>query len=135
MKTIQDEIAFRGVKIIDIGYITVVYFFIAFFLSTWLDARVLGKFDPKAAARKSTGRLLGECVLHVYAIGVLIYIVRNLVELIPSPLEGVAGLEHRRVKELGNAAVFTFIFLLFQRHLREKLLYIADRIYASGSIR
>lgn len=127
MKTIQDELLFRTIKITDIGYITVLYFFSAFFLSTWVDYRLLGKFDPRAADKKTVGRLLAECLLHVYLIGALIYIARNLIELIPSPLDGIAGFEHRRVKELGNAAVFTFIFLLFQRHLREKLLYIGDR--------
>jgi hypothetical protein len=129
MKTVKDELVFRAIKITDIGYITVLYFFTAFLLSTWVDYRLLGRFDPKKADAKSTAQLLMECVLHVYLVGVLIYIIRNIIELIPSPLDGIAGFQHSRVKELTNAAVFTFIFLLYQRNLREKLFYIGDRIY------
>jgi hypothetical protein len=125
----QKELAFRGVKILDIGYIAMIYFALAFFLSTWMDRRVFGEFDAEMAARKSTWRLVAECVLHIYMVGVIAYVVRNIVELVPSPFEGVAGLEHKRVKELTNATVFVFIFLFFQHHLREKLEYINKRIW------
>jgi len=128
-RTISQELAFRMVKIGDIGYITVLYFLLAFFISTWVDVRLMGPFKRQVADRKSTGRLLGECILHIYLVGILIYIVRNVVELIPSPFNGIQGFEHRRVKELTNAAVFTFIFLFYQRHLRDKLLYLGDRLY------
>ena len=123
------ELVFRVVKIGDIGYITTIYFLLAFFVSTWVDVRLLGPFQRERNARKSTARLLGECILHIYVVGILIYIVRNLVELIPSPFDGIQGFEHRRVKELTNAAVFTFIFLFYQKHLREKLFYLSERIY------
>lgn len=128
-RTPVQELGFRLIKIADIGYITVLYFLIAFFLSTWVDVRLLGPFKPEVAAQKSTHRLLGECILHIYLIGILIYITRNMVELIPSPFNGIQGFEHLRVKELTNAAVFTFIFLFYQRHLREKLVFLGDRIY------
>lgn len=128
-RTPSQELVFRVVKIGDIGYITTIYFLLAFFISTWVDIRLLGPFQRERAARKSTGRLLGECILHIYLVGVLIYIVRNVVELVPSPFNGIQGFEHRRVKELTNAAVFTFIFLFYQKHLREKLFYLSERIY------
>lgn len=128
-RTPLQETAFRLIKIADIGYITVLYFLLAFFMSTWVDVRLIGPFQPEVAAQKSTNRLLWECILHIYLVGILIYITRNLVELIPSPFNGLQGFDHRRVKELTNAAVFTFIFLFYQKHLREKLLFLGDRIY------
>jgi hypothetical protein len=127
--TPSNELAFRTVKIMDIGYITTIYFVAAFFISTWIDRRVLGPFKPEVADRKTTLRLFLECLAHIYVVGVVIYIMRNIVEKIPSPWNGVAGLDHLRVKELTNAAVFTFIFLFYQKHLRDKLFYLSDRIY------
>lgn len=121
------NLLFRVVKIADIGYITTLYFFVAFFLSIGID-HTLGTFDPKSADAKSTARLFAECILHVFAVGVITYIVRNIAELVPSPFDGIAGLIHARVKELGNASVFVFIFLFFQQHLRDKLTYLSKRL-------
>jgi hypothetical protein len=91
---------------------------------------MLGPFDAKKAASKSTARLILEVVLHIWTIGVLVYIARNVVELIPFPLNGVHGFEHKRVKELSNAAVFTFVTLFFQKNLRARMEYTYERIYA-----
>lgn len=126
---VKNELAFRAAKIMDIGYITTLYFVSAFVLSTWIDRRIMGPFNPVVAARKSTLRLFTECLAHIYMVGILVYIMRNVAEKIPSPWNGVAGLDHLRVKELTNAAVFTFIFLFYQKHLRDKLFYLSDRLY------
>lgn len=126
--TLQKDILLRSIKIIDIGYITIIYFMLGFYLSIWIDSK-LGEFDKEKAHSKSLFRLTMECVLHIYLIGVLIYIMRNLVEKIPFPLNGIEGFNHLKVKELTNAAVFTFIFVLYQKHLRMKLEYIRERIF------
>jgi hypothetical protein len=126
--TILDELIIRSIKVIDIGYIAVIYFTLAFFISGSID-KWLGKFEAKA--RKSTLRLAAEVILHIWCIGVIVYIVRNIVERIPFPLNGIRGFEHRRVKELSNAAVFTFVMLFFQKHLRHKLEYLYERVFGS----
>lgn len=130
--TLQKDILLRSIKIIDIGYITIIYFMLAFYLSIWVDAK-LGDFDKEKAASKSTFRLTLESIFHIYLIGVLIYIMRNLVEKIPFPLDGVQGFIHLKVKELTNAAVFTFIFILYQKHLRAKLEYIRERMFKKNT--
>lgn len=132
MITLKDDIILRSIKIIDIGYIAVIYFTLAFFISGSID-KWLGKFDKKSeeTARKSTLRLAAEVILHIWCIGVIVYIARNVVEHIPFPLDGLRGFEHKRVKELSNAAVFTFIMLFFQKHLRNKLEYLYERVFGS----
>lgn len=125
------ELVIRSIKVVDIGYIAVIYFCLAFFLSALYD-KVLGKFDTLAADKKSTITLFAEVIVHIWCIGITVYIVRNLVELIPFPLNGVYGFEHKRVKELSNAAVFTFILLFFQKHLREKLDYLYVRVFSKN---
>ncbi len=118
----------RSIKILDIGYITIIYFYIGFFLSNWIDQQI-GEFDPEAQQSKSTGRLLSECILHVYMIAVLTYLIRNIVPLIPFPLDGIYGYSHSKVKELTSAAVFVFVFYYYQSNLRKRLAYIASRFH------
>lgn len=126
--TWQRDITLRSIKVLDIGYIAAIYFTLAFFLSTWVDMK-LGAFDPKEQEHKPTYQLVFECIFHIYLVGVLVYIVRNLVEKIPFPLDGVQGFIHLKVKELTNATVFVFIFLLYQKNLRDRLDYIRTRLY------
>lgn len=121
------EIILRTIKIIDIGFITIIYVFISFFTSVEIDNK-LGKFNPIKANKKSLFRIFLELCLHIYLIGVYIYIVRNIIELIPYPLQGYEGYDHIRLKELGGGVMFAFVFFSFQYNLREKMLYFYNRI-------
>ena len=131
-KRIQDFTRL-SIKVLDIGYITIVYFFIGFFLSIWIDTQI-GEFNPEAQQSKSTIRLLSECILHVYTIAILTYLIRNLVPLIPFPLDGIYGYSHNKVKELTSASVFVFVFYYYQKNLRNRLSYIASRFHLKISI-
>jgi len=126
--TWQRDLLLRSIKIVDIGYITTIYFLLAFFLSNYIDSK-LGKFNEQEADKKTITRLIIECIIHIYLIGILIYVVRNLMEFLPFPLDGYQGFIHLKVKELTNATVFVFIFLIFQYHLRQKLNYIRKRVF------
>ena len=119
---LTQDLLMRGIKIIDIGYITVIYMAFSFFFALLTD-KIMGKFDEKKEALKPTWQLTIELIISVWLYGVLIYVVRNLVELIPFPLDGYQGFEHSRVKELGSAMVFTFTYLLFSNYLKNKLSY------------
>ena len=55
-------------------------------------------------------------------------------ELIPSPFDAIMGFEHLRVKELKNADIFTFVFIMFQSHLKNKLNYYYMNIYPDKSV-
>lgn len=123
---LREDLTRRGIKIIDIGYVTAIYFVLAFFLSVSID-HAFGAFDREVAKNKSLSRLIAECILHLYMVAVIIYFARNVVDKIPFPLDGIAGFVHGKVKELTNAAVFTFVFLYFQKHLRDKMLYAGER--------
>ncbi len=110
---------------LDIGYLAVIYFIFAMYTSILVD-NYYGPFDREAAEQKSFIRLASEATLQVWIFGVIVYIVRNLAELIPSPFHGVAGLDHYRLKELSNAALFTVIFMIYQRNLKARVEYIYE---------
>jgi hypothetical protein len=119
------NLPFRLVKIMDIGYITTIYVLLAIFLSTVFD-EYLGTFSKEDAKKDGNFVFMLKTIAHFWVVGIIIYIIRNVVELIPSPFDGIAGFEHGRLKELTTAAAFVFVFLLYQKNLRNRLEYIYD---------
>jgi membrane protease YdiL (CAAX protease family) len=118
---------FQIVKMADIGFITILYATIALFL-----AKVFDIFDQplerKAEEKKQTLQIFLEFLLIMFFVGVIAYLAQQLVNCIPSPFEGQYGLEHHRIKALGNVGIFIFIFLYFQDHLKQKMQYLFDRL-------
>jgi hypothetical protein len=125
--TLRDEIIIRSIKILDIGYIGAIYCFLGIGIATLIDW-ILGPYDVKKAQSQPTWRLFLGIILYVWLLGVLVYIVRNVVELIPFPLDGVHGFEHRRVKEIGSAMVFTYILCFYSFNLQQRLRTLYKRV-------
>jgi hypothetical protein len=119
-QTLSKDILMRSIKIVDIGYITILYVTLSLVCAMALD-KVMGEFDEKIEAKKPLWRLTLEFILTIWLYGVLIYVVRNLIELVPFPLDGYQGFSHKKVKELNSAMVFTFTFVLFSKYLKAKL--------------
>jgi len=119
-QSLSNDILMRSIKILDIGYITVLYVAISIILA-FLTDKIMGEFDEKKEAKKSKIVLTVEVIITVWIYGVLIYIVRNIISLVPFPLDGYKGFEHRRVKELHSAMVFTFTYILFSKYMKSKL--------------
>jgi hypothetical protein len=119
------EIIIRSLKILDIGYITIIYLIIGLFFAKLFDT-MYGKFDKEKETKKTRLQHILEISGIMWLSGVVVYIIKNLVELIPSPLDHIDGFDHLRVKELKNAGVFTFIFLYFQRYFKDKIQYFYD---------
>jgi hypothetical protein len=122
-QTFSNDVLMRSIKILDIGYITVLYFGIAISLSVMTD-KIMGKFDPVEASKKTKLMLLLEVILHLWCYGVMNYIVKNIVELVPFPLDGYQGFQHKRVKELGSGWVFGFVYIMFSSYLKDKISFI-----------
>jgi hypothetical protein len=83
----------------------------------------MGQFNEKVEQNKSIVQLTLELIATVWYYGVLVYIVRNLAERIPFPLDGYQGFDHKKVKELSSATVFTFMFILFSDYIKSKLIF------------
>jgi hypothetical protein len=119
-QTLSNDILMRSIKIIDIGYITVLYIILSLICAIITD-KVMGEFNEKVEEKKPRWQLTLEFILTVWLYGILIYVARNLIELVPFPLDNYQGFSHKKVKELGSAMVFTFTFVLFSKYLKEKL--------------
>ena len=122
--------AFVTVKLIDIG-ITYTYFFVLGLIMAkvfdylYIDILQENKTDWKTYP---ISIFTLNLILHFFLIGVAVYFIRNFVQLIPYPLEGVAGYQHYRLKELGGGAILTFMIFLFQENLSDKVQIYAKRV-------
>ena len=56
--------------------------------------------------------------------GIVAYIGRNVIQLIPFPLDGLYGFIHMRVKEVSSGSLLTSITSMFQLSLQEKITYL-----------
>lgn len=124
----KHDILMRGIKILDIGYITVIYFVFAFITCIIYD-KILGNYDVENDKTKSLLSLWIETIILMWTIGVVIYIARNLIELIPFPLDGYKGFEHLKVKEIGEAFVYTQIILTSIIYVKGRLTTLYNRTY------
>jgi len=120
----KKEIIIRSIKIIDIAYIFSVYAISGFFFSLLLD-KIFPVYNEQKYKTYSKSKIIIEICLQFAAIGIIVYLIKNLFELVPFPFEGIYGYEHKKVKELDNAIPLTYTILFFQNSLKDKLLYLS----------
>jgi hypothetical protein len=121
-KKLKNEAVIRSIKMLDIGILTVLYFTFGYIFS-WLINKIYYNFDPNTAPIKFLVFL--EVCAQIFVIGILVYIIRNLIGLIPFPLEGIYGYQHSRVRELTSGGIaITFGLFYAQENIKEKLNYI-----------
>jgi len=117
---------FLGVKLLDIGLITMYYFVLAIAVARFIDT-VGGKFIENEYKDVPQWALFIEIILQLFAIGIVAYFLRNIVSAIPFPLDGVAGYNHSRLKELDGGEIMPLILILFQKNLFEKITYFVGK--------
>ena len=123
----KKELILRGIKIIDIGFITAIYLLLGIVLARVCD-KINGTFDKEKENKKPLWKILLEVTLYLWFIGVVIYTVRNVVPLIPFPLDGMYGFNHLMVKEVTNAMAFTITFMYFQKYYQDKIENLLERL-------
>jgi hypothetical protein len=121
--------AFVAVKLLDIGLVTIYFFVLGLAAAKAFDS-VMGEFKEENFKDVPIWRLFLEIITQLFALGIIAYVLRNLVRLIPFPLDGVAGFHHQRLKELDGGEVMALVLILFQRNLIDKVLYFVKRVLA-----
>lgn len=124
----KKEIIIRTIKIIDIGYIFTFYAIAGFLISIILD-KLFHKYNDFEYNKKTTKKILLEVSLIFSVIGIIVYITKNLFEIIPFPLDGLYGYKHIRTKEINTAVPLTYTILFFQNGLQNKLNNLAKRYF------
>lgn len=121
------SLPFLFAKITDIGLVTFYFLTAGLISSVILDK--LFKFEDKIENdKKSSLQLFGEIFLQVFAIGVTYYVLRNIVERIPTPVEGIGGFRHERLKELHGHSILGASMIYFSKTLGEKINILISRL-------
>jgi glycopeptide antibiotics resistance protein len=68
-----------------------------------------------------------DVLIEMSLTGVFSYIGRNIIHLIPFPLEGFYGFKHLKVKEVNSGALLTTFLVFFQSNLQLKLTNLVKR--------
>jgi hypothetical protein len=127
LKISRNDLIRRSIKILDIGYITAIYFILGVILAVIFD-RSVGNFNLKEEEKKPLWQSILEIIIYLWVLGIVIYIVRNVVPWIPFPLDNMYGFDHLKVKEVTSAAIFSFAFLYFQKNYQDKIKYIMKQV-------
>lgn len=119
------KLLYRVAKILDIGFVSILYIVFAIITSKLYD-NFLGEFNKEEADKKGIYRNVLELFGMFWVYGIIIYVVRNIVKLIPFPLDNVDGFQHNTLKDLQSATMFTVVFFYFQKHIKVKMQYVFD---------
>ena len=125
---------FVAVKMAGISYVTVWYFILGLLVAKLFDG-IYGKFDKSKYAPEVENSLFFlslDILIHIVFLAMVFYVLRNIVERIPFPLEGVAGYQHSRLKELEGGPILEFVGLFFQQNLKKKTTYFMDRVFPTS---
>ena len=72
-----------------------------------------------------------QIILELFANTILImisaYILRNIVALVPFPLDGVYGYNHSIVKEVSGGVIISFAVIVLQSSFKRKLEHVVEQ--------
>lgn len=116
-----------ALKFLDIFLLSGYYFIAGFFIASMIDF-IIGRFSSTDDEHKPTWRLFLEAIWYTFVLLVVFYIVRNIIERIPFPFDGLYGFQHSRVKERTGDVIFVFILFYYQEYYVNKLKYLHSRL-------
>ena len=123
---LKQDILIRANKIIDIGYITSIYFIVGAIIANTLT-NLQTTFNSEEEDKKMLISCSLSLIFMVWVNGVLIYVARNLIEMIPYPFNNLFGFKHERLKEIGKATAFTFVLLYYHHNLIHNMRYLVTK--------
>lgn len=125
----EDSIGIVIVKMLAILYVGILYVIFGTYITTMIDEHgFMDMFIDNHDHKDSVFKLIFETAFVVAILAVFAFIGRNLIQLIPFPLDGLFGFDYKDVKEVQTGSIllvfmFTFSSVLFNKIeiLREKL--------------
>ena len=135
-QTLKEDLIIRSIKILDFAFIIPIYTLGALIGSIFLDNYVykyIKIVDKPNIQDESDVQLFTNIVILLLVNTIAAYILRNLLQKIPFPLDNVRGFKHMKVREVSSGQIINFIILIFSRTIRfyilELIIIIEKCIY------
>jgi uncharacterized membrane protein len=122
-----ESIPFRTIKILNIGYLGIIYSVLTITISILID-KIMPKYDEKEYNKKEIYIIILECFLSIVLIMIGVYFIRNIVQVLPYPLDNIKSFDHTRLKELNGGVLLAFFVVTFQQNLKNKILHVTKRL-------
>jgi hypothetical protein len=128
--TIKKEIITRLIKIIDIAFITFLYGIAGMFFAIVLDKYIFKyiSFQKKDDIDKNKWILFFEILVCLTINGIVAYLLRNTLQMIPFPFNGIYEFSHLRVNEVKSGSIIVTILMYFSKILREKISILRNKM-------
>jgi hypothetical protein len=118
------------IKLIGMAYVTIFHFTIGITISKLIDLLIPNvKKDEKGKPLESTLKTFILMYLNFILIVYAVYIIRNIIEKIPFPLDGVYGYEHSQLKESSSILLTGFFVMYYQTQLRDRIDIILNKFF------
>lgn len=124
---VKDDIIRRSIKIFDLTVFNILYVVMAYIVMSLMNS-FGGEVYLLEEQRRGTPELIGLVAIRIAIYTVSLYIIRNIVQLIPFPLEGVSGYKHLMTSGAVNAATFMSFSMAFDTTLRIRTKILEERI-------
>ena len=110
-------------QVADIGYITIISFFLALIVSKTFD-KIVGDFDIKKEVKRPLYESTLILIIIMWINGLFIYVFSKLIKskILPSPFAYSNGADYIKISE--GTLIFTYVLLHVQTTLRARLVYI-----------
>lgn len=127
----ENQLGFRLVKVADIIYTTIVSCIVVLVTLKFLQKSIFGwtenMLDDIIASKMDAphGVMVFGLFCFIFSLfAVFAYLLRNFIELIPSPFHGMYGLNHRKLSEISDMSSLLLIILIVQTSMYSKLLNV-----------
>jgi len=120
-QTLKEDLIIRSIKILDFAFIIPIYTLGALFGAIVLDKYVYKyiKIVNKDNIQDETDiQLFTNIIIILFINIVTAYILRNILQKIPFPLENKYGFKHMKVSEVKSGSIIMIILFIFSNELR-----------------
>ena len=130
-QTVKEDIIIRLIKMLNMGYANVIFIIPTIFIATLLDKKVYSNIhfsEVKKDEEKEIIPLLGEILIILTINGIVAYILRNLLQKVPFPFEGVYGFDPMKIMEVRSGAAILVVLMYFAPTIITKIRALQQKI-------
>lgn len=113
--------------VLDIIYTNIFYIILSIITGIAID-RFYGPFDESRYKNMHLYNLVFDITVHIILLSIVLFICRNIVLNIFSPMSKIKGYDRSNLHQLNNATIFSAMLFVFQNNLIKKISHLHERI-------